>query len=285
MTHATFWKFLCNLATSAVACYTAVMTRTKTGFTRDQTISATDITNCLRGIVYKKQKKEAPPLHPELMAQFNLFRTFGETGQAIQNRLTAFWKKKGSLVSSGDFIPSEEYGFTGRYDTICKIGNKLVLYEIKGAGKSFFEKVRESKEPRDYHKVQLMIYHRSLLQQYPDIEPRLLYVSRSIFRGGKLMGVEIPVHYTDDEFQNAMSNAELVRKALVGEELPPAVPAIEMYEGKNMVSMNAMMCRHHALCLDNDHWYEDTKRELGLPMEEGKEPDANETVTGDDLPF
>lgn len=251
-------------------------------FTRDQTISATDITNCLRGVMYKKQKKEAPPLHPELMAQFDLFRTFGETGQAIQNRLTAFWKKKGSLVSAGDFIPSEELGFTGRYDTICKIGNTLVLYEIKGAGKSFFDEVRESKQPRGYHKIQLMIYHRSLLDQYPDIEPRLLYVSRSIFREGKLAGVEIPIHYTEDEFQKSIHNADLVRKALIGGQLPPAVPAIEKYGGKDVVSMNAMMCRHHTLCLGNDHWYEDTKRELGLPMDEVEEPKPESL---DDVPF
>lgn len=251
-------------------------------FSRTETISATDITNCLRGVMYKKQKKEAPPLHPELLKQFDLFRTFGETGQAIQNRLTAFWQKKGSLVSSGDFIPSEELSFTGRYDTICKIGDKLVLYEIKGASKSFFDEVRESKKPRDYHKVQLMIYHRSLLRQYPDIEPRLLYVSRSIFNQGKLMGVEVPIHYSEEEFQKAMSDANLVRKALSGGKLPPAVPATEEYEGKKVVSMNAMMCRHHALCLDNDHWYEDTKRGLGLPMDDQTEPEQ-ESV--DDVPF
>ncbi len=255
-----------------------------TAFSRNETISATDITNCLRGIVFKKQKKEAPTLHPELLAQFDLFRTFGETGQAIQNRLTAFWSKKGSLVSAGDFIPSEAFGFTGRYDTICTIGNKLVLYEIKGAGKTFFDEVRESKQPRDYHKVQLMIYHRSLLEHYPDIEPRLLYVSRSVFREGKLMGVEIPIHYTDEEFHNAVDNADLVRRALLGGTLPPAVPATEEYHGKQVVSMNAMMCRHHALCLENDHWYEDTKRELGLPLAETMEP-TDTSVPDEELPF
>lgn len=258
------------------------MTGTTSGYGRNETISATDVTNCLRGVYYKKQKKEAPPLHPELLKQFDLFRTFGETGQAIQNRLTAFWKKKGSLVSGGDFIPSDQLGFTGRYDTICKIGNKLVLYEIKGAGKSFFDEVRESKKPRDYHKTQLMIYHKALLDQYPDIEPRLLYVSRSIFREGKLMGVEIPIAYTDEEFQTAMERANLVRAAMAGGELPPAVGSTEEYDGKQVVSMNAMMCRHHALCLNNDHWYEDTKRELGIPMDDEQEP---EPESSDDVPF
>lgn len=230
------------------------------------TISATDITSCLRGIVFKRKKKDAPPLHPELQAQFDLFRTFADAGQAIQSRLTAFWQKKGSLVSPGDFIPSDAFGFTGRYDAICRIDGTLVLYEIKGASKGFFDTVRESKQPREYHKIQLMIYHRSLLERYPDIEPRLLYVSRSIFSQGKLVGVEIPIAYTDDEFHNVINDADRVRQALSGGEPPPAVPAIEMYEGKPALSMSAMMCRQHALCLDNGHWYEDAKRELGLPV-------------------
>lgn len=251
-------------------------------FSRLDTISATDITNCLRGVVYKKQKKEPPPLHPELLAQFDRFRAFGETGQAIQNRLTAFWRAKGSLVSPGDFIPAEEFGFTGRYDAICRIRNALVLYEIKGVSASFFDEVRASKRGRDYHRIQLMVYHHALAERYPGIEPRLLYVSRSLFRKGTLAGVEIPINYTEGEFQKVTADADLVRAALRGGALPPAASAIEEFEGKQVISMNAMLCRHHALCLGNDHWYEDAKRTLGLSADAAAEESPQ---SEDDLPF
>lgn len=249
------------------------------------TISATDITNCLRGVVFKKQQRVAPPLHPEVQKTLDFFRTLADLGQRIQERLTQFWREKGSLVSSGDFIPSEAHGFTGRFDAICTIGGKLVLYEVKGAGASFFQSAKERKEPRSYHRLQLMIYHRALRDRFPDLAPRILYVARKPFaESGKLAGVEIPIRYTEEDFQKALGDANAVRAALTDGPLPPAAPVIEQdpVTGRRDVSLNAITCRHHALCVEDPDWYVKAKRELGLPVED--HPVA-EAADEEEVPF
>ncbi len=249
-------------------------------------ISATDITGCLRGLVYKKRGTAAPPLHPDILRTLELFRTFGETGQAIQQKLTAFWRAKGCLVDGGDFIPSDA-GFTGRYDTICQIRGKLVLYEIKGVSQHFFAWVKEHREPRPYNVIQLMLYHKALLPRYPDIEPRLLYASRVLFKQGKLAGVEIPVSYSEQQYGRALADASSVRDALAGGQLPAAWPAIEHdpQTGKPDIAMNALTCRHHALCLDDEQWYAKAKRELGADVDDIAAEAADRPVDEENVPF
>lgn len=250
-------------------------------------ISATDITNCLRGIVFKRQNKVAPPLHPDIMKTLDLFRTFGDTGQAIQRTITNFWRKKGVLVSAGDPIASTD-GFSGRFDALCQIHGKLVLYEVKGVSQTFFDWVKEHRVARPYNKIQLMIYHKALRDEYPELEPRLLYVSRNQYTKGTLTSVEIPISYSDDEFQRVCANAEHVQSALTGGELPAAAPAIETdpQTGERVISMNAITCRHHALCLENGHWYEDAKKELGQALSSSEDEQTSVPVPSEDeLPF
>lgn len=238
------------------------------------TISAGDVTNCLRGVVYKKMDKEKPPLHPEIEKLLALFREFADLGQQIQNKVRKFWQDKGVLIAKEDWIPFNDFGFTGKFDAICTIKGKLILYEIKGAGNSFFNWVSENKQPRPEHKIQLMIYYEMLKKNFPGLEPRLLYVSRNAFKyDRKLKGVELPITYTEDEFKVAINNANLVRIALEGGELPPAAPAIVFTfpDNKKDVNMTAITCRHHALCLDNKNWFAETKKKLGENVEDIKE--------------
>ena len=234
-------------------------------------ISAGKITSCLRGVVYDKRQEKAPPLHPEIERILAMFRGFAETGQEIQNELREFWRKKGVLVADEDFIPFNDYGLTGRYDAICQIKGKLIIYEIKGAGKGFFKWVMVNKKARPEHKIQLMIYHVMLKEKYPDLEPRIMYVSRDILKNEKkLKGVEVPITYTEEEFERAVHSAELVKNALEGGELPPAAPDVSPsfpYE-KDEISLKALTCRHHALCMDNKNWYAEAMRKLGLEIED-----------------
>lgn len=229
------------------------------------TISATDITNCLRGVVFKKQKIIAPELHPEIQKTLSFFSTLADLGKQIEAEVINFWRKKNCLISPGDFIPNESYGFTGRFDAICKINGKTILFEIKGAGRHFFGLVNQTKESRSYHKIQTMIYHHSLLDKYPDLNAHILYISRDEFKRGNLKSVDIPIDYTENDFITVKNRADLVQKALEGGELPPAVPAIEFNSETNNedISINAITCRHHALCLSDDDWYIHALEKLG----------------------
>jgi len=234
------------------------------------TISATDITNCLRGVIYKKQGKDAPALRPEIKKTLEFFSTLGDLGRQIESEIIKFWLKNDRLLNAGEFIPYTALGFTGKYDAICKIKGKSILFEIKGVGKSFFEKVSNDRLPRSYNKVQTMIYHRALLGKYPDIEPHILYVSRDEFKKGNLKSIDIPITYSDEEFNEVIKKADLVRLALNGGELPPPTPAIEFNSERNIndISMNAITCRHHALCLDDPDWYVHALQKLGRSPQE-----------------
>ncbi|MDO8435561.1 MAG: hypothetical protein Q7S89_02665 [bacterium] len=230
------------------------------------TISVGSLTSCLRGVVYEKQGVAHPPLHPEIVKTLDLFRTFAELGQKIQKQLYAFWLQKGSLVRTEDWIPRTPSGFTGKFDAICTIGGKTVLYEIKGAGKSFFAWVKEHKKPRPEHAFQVLTYYHLFKDAYPDLEPRILYVSRNALKyDNALRGVEVPIEISDDQFEEAKRRADLVRAALAGGELPPPTPAIvKSFPEETMnVDLSALTCRHHALCLEDENWYAKAMRELG----------------------
>ena len=233
---------------------------------RPFTISATAVTGCLRGVVFAKQGAIAPPLHPEIRERLDLFRTFAEVGQRIQSAVRTFWQSKGVLEQEEEWIPRTDAGFTGKFDAICRINGRPVVYEIKGSSKSFFAWVSAHRQPRPEHRVQVMLYHRLLAPSLPDLDARLLYVSRNAFtRDRTLRGVEVPITYTENDFQSVVAQAAAVRDALQGGDLPVPAPAIDTAwpDERRDVSLKAMMCRHHALCLDNENWYTDAQTELG----------------------
>jgi hypothetical protein len=228
------------------------------------TISATDITKCLRGVVYKKQGKERPKLHPEIKELLEMFRKLGKIGYQIQDKVVEFWRNKGSLIEADGWVPVEQYGFTGRFDAICKIQGKTVLYEIKGVSHSYYEWVAESKQARDYNKIQTMIYHQSMLGKYPDLEPRILYFSRKLFKQGQLKPIEIKIDYSEDDFRKIQKNSKQIHLAISGGEMPPHLPDIEIDQitGKKIVSFGAMTCEYHALCTGDGNWYEHAKEKV-----------------------
>lgn len=230
------------------------------------TISVGSLTSCLRGVVYKKQEVPKPPLHPEIEKTLDFFRTLAELGMKIQKELYGFWEKKGSLIKKEDWIPRTPPGFTGKFDAVCRIGGRTVLYEIKGAGNSFFEWVSKYKQPRPEHAFQVLTYYHLLKDEFPDLEPRILYVSRNAYKYDKtLKGVEVLVEIDNNHLAEASRRSELVRSALNGGDLPKPTPAISKSFPSDQldIDMNALVCRYHALCLEDNDWYAKAKKELG----------------------
>jgi len=140
-----------------------------------------------------------------------------------------------------------------------------VLYEIKGVSHNYYEWVAENKRARDYNKVQTMVYHQSLLGKYPDLEPRILYFSRRLFKQSQLKPIEIKVDYSENDFKQIRKNADLIRSAIDGGELPSYLPVTEVDQttGSEIVSFGAMTCDYHALCTGDENWYEHAKEKVG----------------------
>jgi len=219
------------------------------------TISAGDLNSCPRGVYYKKKKTPEPLVHPKIAEIWQLFGRLQEMGQVVQKSITQEWIADGSLLSPERFIPWNDY-LTGKYDAIVKVDGKPVLYEIKRAGKA----IRESKTPMYYdeHRLQLIIYHYFLKRNFPGLTPKLLYADSKGFR------LEFPVNYEEREVLALLEKAKKLKEDIENEILPDHLETISInkFTGNHEVSISAITCKYHGLCLEDDHWYSKALEEI-----------------------
>ena len=228
------------------------------------TISAGDLNSCPRGVYYKKKNTPEPLVHPKIAEIWQLFGRLQEMGQAVQKTITQEWQSKGVLLSPERFIPWNDF-VTGKYDAIVKVDGKPVLYEIKRAGKA----IRESKTPvfYDEHRFQLIIYHYFLKKNFPGLIPRILYGDlKSGFR------LEIPVDYTEDEVLALLDKAKKLKENIENDILPDCLEKFSMNKltGKYDISMSAITCKYHGLCLEDEQWYTKALEELKEKLKAGE---------------
>lgn len=222
-------------------------------------ISAGDLTSCPSGVYHKKKKTPLPLVHPKIAEIWQLFGRLQEKGQKIQKTITEEWQKKGILISPERFIPWNDFGITGKYDAIVKINGEFILYEIKGGSKMLFDNDLEKPEPYEGHRFQVIIYHHFLKEKFPGLKARILYVERS--SGERL---EISVEYEEQELFALTEKARKLKEAIEKERPPePAETVVwNKFRQRHDVSMAAITCKHHALCLEDDHWYEKALEEV-----------------------
>lgn len=221
-------------------------------------ISAGDLTSCPRGVYYKKKKAPEPLVHPKIAEIWQLFGMLAEKGKLIQQRITEEWQTKGLLISPERFIPWNDF-VSGKYDAIVQIDGNLVLYEIKGGGKAIFENELEAPEAYNEHRLQVMLYHHFLKNNFPNLRARILYVERSGQRK-----LEIPVTYEENEIITLLEKAKKLKEHIETNILPEPAKTISLNKFTNEydVSMAAITCKYHALCLQDDHWYEKALQEV-----------------------
>jgi len=224
-------------------------------------VTAGDLTSCPRGVFYKKKKTPLPLVHPKIAEIWQLFGRLQEQGQRIQRALTLEWQEKQVLVSPERFIPWNEFGITGKYDAIIKEENRFILYEIKGGGKTIFENSLDTPEPYEEHRKQVIIYHYFLKSRFPSLSAKILYVER----GGERR-LEIPINYSEEEFFQLARSAKDLIDAIVNDQPPKPAETIvwNKFLGRYDINMAAITCKWHALCLGNDHWYEEAQSKLTI---------------------
>lgn len=215
-------------------------------------ISAGDLTSCPRGVYYKKKKTELPLVHPKIAEIWQLFGRLSEQGQKIQKMMVEEWSKNGVLISPERFIPWNDFDITGKYDAIIKKDGEFVLYEVKGGGKMIFDNDLDKPEPFDEHRLQVIIYHYFLRKNFPGLKTKILYVSRS--NGDRL---ELPIEYDDEEIQAFLNKARLLKESIENDMIPDPIETISWNKFKKSkdISMAAITCKYHSLCLEDDHWY------------------------------
>lgn len=222
------------------------------------TISAGDLTSCPRGVYYKKKKVPEPLVHPKIVEIRELFGRLQEQGQRIQKMVIEEWQSQCVLLSPERFIPWNDY-LTGKYDAIVRVDGRPVLYEIKGGGKTIFNNNLKKPESYDEHRLQVIIYHYFLKRNFPGLQTRILYVERSGSRR-----LEIPIEYEESEIVLLLEKAVQLKTSVENSILPEPVKTIawNKFNQKYDISLAALTCKHHALCLGDDHWYEKALLEL-----------------------
>ena len=166
------------------------------------------------------------------------------------------WISDGSLLSPERFIPWNDF-VTGKFDAIRKVDGKPVLYEIKRAGKA----IKESKAGQYYneHRFQLIIYHHFLKRNFPGLIPKILYADPS--KGFKR---EILVDYEEKEVLDLLEKAKKLKDSIENNLLPDCKETISInkFTGKKDITMSAITCKYHGLCLEDDHWYPKALEEI-----------------------
>jgi len=216
-------------------------------------ISANDLTSCPSGVFYKKKKTPLPLVHPRIAEIWQVFGRLQEKGQKIQKMVMEEWQRGNVLVSPERFIPWNDFGITGKYDAIVRINGEFILYEIKGAGKQIFDNELDKPEPFDAHRSQVIIYHYFLRKNFPGIKAKILYVERSGDRR-----LEITIEYEDKEFLKNLEIVKSFQEALDKDipQQPKPTIAWNKFQNRYDLSMAAITCKYHALCLKDDKWYE-----------------------------
>lgn len=215
------------------------------------TISTGDLTSCPRGVYYKKKKTPEPLVHPKIAQTWQLFGMLAEKGKIIQQKVTQEWQDQGSLISPERFIPWNDF-VSGKYDAIVRVNGEFILYEVKGGGKAVFNNNLDKPEPYDEHRLQVTLYHHFLKHNFPGLKPRILYVERSGERR-----LELPIEYEESEVLSLLGKAKTLKEFIESNVLPEPIKTItwNKFMQKHDISMAAITCKYHALCLKDDHWY------------------------------
>lgn len=226
---------------------------------RKLTFSAWDIISCHRGVYYKKKRVPLPLIHPEVAKIRENYARVAEVGKQIQQRLRRKWMAEHVLLAAENKIPND-WDLWCKFDALCKINGQLILYEIKGVGEDFFERVRQTGVPRKDNRIQLIIYHHLLRSKYPDLKPILLYVNRK----DPDQILEIPVEYSEDEVESLHQTVLMLKEGIEKETPPEPVNNItlESYEERYMVNPVAITCDYHGICSGDDYWYPKAVEEI-----------------------
>lgn len=222
-------------------------------------LSAWDVISCARGVYYKKKKFPLPFLHPEIVKIKENYARAAEAGMTIQKKLRKKWLDEHILLSAENRIPND-WGILCKFDALCDINGRLVLYEIKGVSGDFFERIRRTGEPRKDNRIQIILYHHFMSSKYPDLKPVLLYVNRK----DPAQTIEVPVQYSEEELESVHDTVLRLRDG-IEKEIPPE-PAgniiFDTFEKRYMVNPVAITCDYHGICSNDDYWYPNAEEEV-----------------------
>lgn len=215
-------------------------------------LSPGNLTACWRGVYYEKKQFPKPSLYPDIEKTLEHFRQLAELGQKFQRSLTTTWRQRGTLVEPERWLPDNQWNIRGKFDAICDNHGTPTLVEIKGAGDRFFEWYKAKQQPLPAHRLQVLTYLLIMRDQFPGLQPVVLYVNRAT-----KTTLLLPVTWNENDLLGIQTNVEKLRGYLENDELPPPAENIvrHLITGDPDVNLTAITCRYHTLCTDDERWY------------------------------
>lgn len=124
----------------------------------------------------------------------------------------------------------------------------------------FFERIKQTKQPRPDNRIQAIIYHYFLKQKYPNLKLTLFYVNRK----NQNETLEIPIEYTDEEIEQIYKKVcNLKESILENRPLKPIENIIfDQFEKRYIINPTAIICDYHAMCCGDDYWYPKTAEQI-----------------------
>ena len=185
-----------------------------------------DMGFCPRKRTYKRQGVKGEEFDDRTMRVFECGNIFHEWLQKLLN-------KEGVLLSCEELLKDTTLNYSGHYDALIKIGDRMILYDFKTVNSMAFTYYLNNQFP-PYHKMQLASYCYFLRRQFPELtEMRMLYISKDDLR---VEEVEIP--YTQELEDKVLKELEILNENWEKEELPPRI--VKDYH--DIYDENSWMC-------------------------------------------
>ena len=122
------------------------------------------------------------------------------------------------LLSCEELLKDTTLNYSGHYDAIVKVGDRMILYDFKTVNSMAFQYYLNQGFP-EYHKMQLASYCYFLRQQFPGLEEmRMFYISKDDLRVE-----EVPVWYTQELEDKVLKELNTLNKFWALGELPPRI--------------------------------------------------------------
>ena len=185
--------------------------RTKDNFRDNSFWHGSDMGMCARKRTYKRQGIKDSGFDDRTLRVFECGHIFHEWLQKLLN-------KQGVLLSCEELLKDTDLNYSGHYDALVKIGDRLILYDFKTVNSMAFAYYLKSGFP-EYHKMQLASYCYFLRRQFPNLEEmRMFYISKDDLRVE-----ERPVWYTRELEDKVVKELNTLNKFWALGELPPRI--------------------------------------------------------------
>ncbi|MEK6883779.1 MAG: hypothetical protein AABY22_29390, partial [Nanoarchaeota archaeon] len=214
---------------------------------------ATDLGGCLGG-AYFRRKGETPSNPPDARS-LRIMRMGKKIEEMVVEDFQNYFKDKPEilLLDTQGYLLDEELSASARYDLLIVHRNlPPLVYEIKSVNsKAFWWMAKEGFKIKPEHELQIQWYLKKLIEKYPDIEGRVLYVSRD-----DLVIQELNTSYNPEIAKQSEEKFRLLNECWRNQTLPPVEPAVVFNDAnrKWQVNYKARYCSHHSLCLGNVNW-------------------------------